>query len=535
MPAAAAAIVQAAAANADKNAAAAAASTVLQVGPEGDESRTLSKGKKGRKKDQAAAAVPQKVYFPKFWQYQPQAHRFYSNIKIQMGVAGLISGNFVCNIIEKWIDPKGTEYAVVWKVFETFWNVMFTIELGLNMYASWLCNFWKSGWNVFDFIVVTIGLLTTFEVPLPGPFSMLRMMRAFRVFRLFKRVKSLNKIMVSLAKALPGVGNAFVILLLVMSIYAIIAVDLFREYGSHEFTVMTEEIDIVNGTKQIVEKEVTKFGYINIKGESVAFASGRSQKYGYEYFDNFGKSLYTMFQVITGDSWSEVIARPLLMCNSVVDAFGVAFFFVSFVIVNGVVLINVVVAVLLEKMVDDPTSKDDEDDDEESDDGEDEELQDDEDDDEESDDGEDEELQEDANKKEVEEKAGHNGQAEQKDFTEAKAHANGDAKEIKENAKLIGEPHPGDRISVQSERVVTLKADLEAMKYDMVNIQANLSHILQLMEIKVDSEKLPPTTPLEIQRPPPPEGGPRNIGVAGSEEQTAAPTVTLPGSLDAEK
>lgn len=511
MPAATAAIVQAAAANAaaqDKNAS---ASTVVQVGPEGES----SKGKKGKKKDAGPPAVPQKVYFPKLWKYQPQALEFYSNIKIQMAVAGLISGNFVCNIIEKWIDPKGTEYTTMWKVFETFWNVCFTLELGLNMYASWLCAFWKSSWNVFDFIVVTIGLLTTLEVPLPGPFSMLRMMRAFRVFRLFKRVKSLNKIMVSLAKALPGVGNAFVILLLVMSIYAIIAVDLFREYGSHEFVERVEYIHTyANNTKAVLTKDVTKYGFINIKGQSVEFISGRAQKYGYEYFDNFGKSLYTMFQVITGDSWSEVIARPLLMCNSVIDAFGVAFFFVSFVIVNGVVLINVVVAVLLEKMVDDPNAKDEDDGAEE-----------------ESDDGEEEDQPEDASKKDVEEKAGHNG-AEQKDFTEAKAHANGDAKEIKENSKLTGEPHPSDRISVQSERVVNLKADLESMKYDMVDIQTNLAHILQLMEIKVDSGGLSPQSPTEIQRPPLPEGGPRNIALAGSEE-TAAPSVPLPGTLGA--
>ncbi|CAE8731711.1 unnamed protein product [Polarella glacialis] len=263
------------------------------------------------------------------WRWQRKAAILYLDVRIQVAVAGLIAGNFMCNVVEKWIDPRGLKYPEVFAIFETFFNVMFTAELGVNMYAFWLCAFWRSAWNVFDFFVVSIGLLTMFNVPLPGPFSMLRMMRAFRVFRLFKRVKSLNKIMVSLAKAVPGVMNAFFILLLVMSIYAILAVDFFMDYGK-------------GGT------------FTNERGEIIPLMTPRNQEFGYEYFGNFGKSLYTMFQVLTGESWSEAVARPLLHTNQPIDAIGVCFFFVSFVLVNGVVLINVVVAVLLEKMVDDP-------------------------------------------------------------------------------------------------------------------------------------------------------------------------------------
>jgi hypothetical protein len=50
------------------------------------------------------------------------------------------------------------------------------------------------------------------------------MLRAFRVFRLFKRIKSLNKIMVSLVRAIPGILNSALIMVLVMCIYAILGV-----------------------------------------------------------------------------------------------------------------------------------------------------------------------------------------------------------------------------------------------------------------------------------------------------------------------
>merc|ERR1712070_910300 len=107
--------------------------------------------------------------------------------------------------------------------FEFFYNVAFTIELCMNMYGFWLFKFWGDAWNVFDFVVVTVGVFGVFKVDL-GPLSMLRMLRAFRVFRLFKRVKSLKKILISLTKAIPGVANAFLIMTIVMCIYAILAV-----------------------------------------------------------------------------------------------------------------------------------------------------------------------------------------------------------------------------------------------------------------------------------------------------------------------
>ena len=68
---------------------------------------------------------------------------------------------------------------------------------------------------------------------LPG-IAILRLLRAFRVFRLFKRLESLRKIIMAIEAAIPGVINAFSILLLVIALYAILGVEFFsitnREY-----------------------------------------------------------------------------------------------------------------------------------------------------------------------------------------------------------------------------------------------------------------------------------------------------------------
>jgi len=262
-----------------------------------------------------------------FWKFRPVVAQFYNSFKVQMFVACLIGANFATNIIEKEIDPHGSEYTDEFLVLEYIYNILFTVELGINMYSHCCCVFWRSGWNIFDVVVVTIGLINMVNLPLPDSFSMLRMMRAFRVFRLFKRVRSLNKIITALAHAVPGVVNAFLLLTIVMCIYAILAVEFFIDVGQdcHEpYATMAPSL--------------------------------RGLCYGEEYFGSFSKSLYSFFQVLTGESWSEAIARPVFLWHR--DPWlsaGSAFFFVSFVLLTAFVLTNVVVAVLLDKMVDSET------------------------------------------------------------------------------------------------------------------------------------------------------------------------------------
>lgn len=255
--------------------------------------------------------------------HQQRVFDFYNSDSIQIGVAIVIGANFLTNIIEKEIDPKGLHHSDNFKVCEIVYNVIFTIELGINIYGHWWCEFWRSGWNVFDTVVVTIGIITMTPIPLPPAFSLLRMMRAFRVFRLFKRIDSLNQIIVALISAVPGVTNAFLILGIVMSIYAILAVEFYNKMAD----------DCHEDPNSI---------WVTTRG----FCWGR------EYFGSFSLSLFTFFQILTGDSWSEMIARPCIWYwhHDPFRAYGGAFFFVSYVLVTAFMLINVVVACLLDGM-----------------------------------------------------------------------------------------------------------------------------------------------------------------------------------------
>merc|ERR1712232_700559 len=77
-------------------------------------------------------------------------------------------------------------------------------------------------------------------------------------------------------------------------------------------------------------------------------------------YGNFMKALYTMFQVLTGESWSEAAARPALnYFYDTQDGLNILItyvFFYSFVLINSFTLLNVVVAVLMDGMS--PSQKD---------------------------------------------------------------------------------------------------------------------------------------------------------------------------------
>jgi hypothetical protein len=156
----------------------------------------------------------------------------YESGPIQIFVAVLIGINFFVSAINAQLLPgEGTAEEDIFKGFEIFFALAFTIELIWNMYGRFWCMFWTgegSGWNVFDFVIVAISLMSLFLSDLPG-ISVLRLFRAFRVFRLFKRIPSLRMIIEGILASLPGVLNAFLVLGILMGIWSIMGVEFFRE------------------------------------------------------------------------------------------------------------------------------------------------------------------------------------------------------------------------------------------------------------------------------------------------------------------
>jgi hypothetical protein len=239
----------------------------------------------------------------------------------------------------------------VWKVSENIFNAVFLVELLVNMYAFWFWQFWISSWNIFDFVVVVVGCISFF-VDMVGPLKLLRTLRALRVFRLFKRVQSLKRIIAMIVAALPGVAHAFVVMILCISIYALVAVEFFSLHGTPTGAPTPRDGEELTGLGTY--SGAAECSYRNMYNATIESVTARGICYGEEYFGTFSRAWFTLFQVLTGESWSEVVARPILF--GWVDYGGAShllstLFFMSFVLLNTFILFNVFVAVLLDKMM----------------------------------------------------------------------------------------------------------------------------------------------------------------------------------------
>lgn len=314
----------------------------------------------------------------------------YANTLVQIFVAVLILVNFVVSALEAQLRPEeGTGQAHVFKVFEWFFGIIFTMELVVNLYGTWFMPFWKEAWNVFDFVIVAISLLSLCFEDLPG-ISVLRLFRAFRVFRLFKRIESLRNIIEASVKSVPGVTNVFVILTIIMAIWAIMGVNFFGE--AWDFHVITngtcasegmEDIENVvlcetaartltlgdDSFAQADSRNFAPFGCVwlatpgdlefNMILTSVPCGSAHEQSgfgqsclckaakpYDTTYFQSFWPAMFTLFQVWTGDSWGG-IARPLVLAQG----FPAYLFFISYIFTNSIIMTNAVVAILIERFM----------------------------------------------------------------------------------------------------------------------------------------------------------------------------------------
>lgn len=164
---------------------------------------------------------------------------------------------------------------------------VFVVEIALRIYAHRLA-FFKDAWSLFDFTVVAIAL-----VPASGPFAVLRALRVLRVLRVLTFVPSMKKIVGALVKSLNGMVSIAMVLGLVYYVSAVMATKLFGE----------------------------------------AFP---------EWFGSLGATLYTLFQVMTLESWSMGISRPVM------EQFPYAWaFFVPFILVATFTMLNLFIAVIV--------------------------------------------------------------------------------------------------------------------------------------------------------------------------------------------
>lgn len=167
---------------------------------------------------------------------------------------------------------------------------IFVGELALRLYALGL-RFFRTGWNVFDFLIVGISLL-----PATGSFSVLRAMRILRVLRVVSAVPSLRRVVDGLGRALPGMGSVFLLILIIYYIAAVMATKLF--------------------------------------GPSFP-----------DWFGSLTATSFTLFQIMTLEGWSGEIVRPVMEVYPYAWAF-----FVPFILITTFAVLNLIVGLIVNSM-----------------------------------------------------------------------------------------------------------------------------------------------------------------------------------------
>jgi len=195
---------------------------------------------------------------------------------------------------------------------------IFTVEVVIKMLAVGprFQDYFKDPWNIFDFAIVAIALIALFLPDLNAGFvAVLRLVRILRVFKLVTAIPKLQLLVGALLKSIPSMGYIGILLSLLFYIYAAMAVFLFGENDP-------------------------------------------------VHFGNLQTSMLSLFRVVTLEDWTDIMYINMHGCDHPINgygpaegctspqAFGVlgAFFFVSFVLIGTMIVLNLFIGVIMTSM-----------------------------------------------------------------------------------------------------------------------------------------------------------------------------------------
>lgn len=206
------------------------------------------------------------------------------------GPRNFITAVILLNALILGLETSPAVRAAIGESMYTVNNIIlgiFVLEIAIKLYARGL-RFFMNGWNVFDFLIVGISL-----IPASGPFSILRSLRILRVLRLLSTIKRLRMLVDSLLQALPSIGWSAALLLMMFYIFGVMGTELY--------------------------------------GDSFP-----------QWFGSLGASMFTLFQVMTLESWSMGVARPMMQTYPMAWLY-----FVPFILISSFMILNLFIAIIV--------------------------------------------------------------------------------------------------------------------------------------------------------------------------------------------
>jgi len=181
-------------------------------------------------------------------------------------------------------------YGTVLKTIDAIILKIFILEIILKLIA-YRFNFFKRPWCIFDLLIIGVAL-----IPSTQAFAALRTLRVLRVLRLLSTIPTMRKVIEGLLSAIPGIISVASIMVIFFYVFAVI--------GTHLY------------------------------GENFP-----------EWFGSLGKTMFTLFQVMTLESWSMGIVRPVMEHHPSSWAF-----FILYILVTTFTMLNLFIAIIVNAM-----------------------------------------------------------------------------------------------------------------------------------------------------------------------------------------
>ena len=215
---------------------------------------------------------------------------FVESKRVQYFIVAVILINAVILGIETDRDVMAGEWGPWLMLADKICLGIFIVELLLKMVA-YRFLFFRSGWNIFDFLVVGVAL-----VPGAGPWAVLRSLRVLRVLRLLTIIPSLRKVVAAFFHSVPGLSGVVLVMMIFFFTAAVLATNLFGE--THP-----------------------------------------------EWFGSLWASLFSLFQIMTLESWSMGIVRPVMEVHPWAWAY-----FVPFIVIATFTILNLFIGIIVSTM-----------------------------------------------------------------------------------------------------------------------------------------------------------------------------------------
>ncbi len=229
-----------------------------------------------------------------------KATRFLENDWVRNGILLVILFNAVVLGFETSDTVMATVGPLI-RALDSICLAIFVGELALKIFA-YRSAFFRSGWNLFDFGIVAVAL-----IPAGQGVSVLRALRILRLLRVVSVAPRLRRVVEGFVTALPGMASVFLLMGIIFYIGAVMATKLFG-----------------GACPACTPEQAANFEL---------------------WFGTLGHSLYSLFQIMTLESWSMGIVRPVL------EVYPYAWvFFVPFIMLTTFAVVNLLVGLIVNSM-----------------------------------------------------------------------------------------------------------------------------------------------------------------------------------------